>query len=254
MQREGVTFFAGVPDDVLGAARRARPDAASTCDAIAGNLRMAVSGGAALPVEMIKQFEERFGVDDPRGVRPVRDQPGRHVQPARTGRAKPGSIGQPVWGVEVRLVDDDWNDRRGRDGRGRRDRDPRPQRHEGLLRPARGHRRGDRRDGWFRTGDIGPPRRGRLLLHRRPREGHDHPRRLQRVPAGDRGGPASPTRRSASPRSSACRTSARRGGQGVRHPQARAPRSPRTSSSRWCKERMAATSTRASSSSATACR
>ena len=34
----------------------------------------------------------------------------------------------------------------------------------------------------------GPGRRGRLLLHRRPQEGPDHPRRLQRLPAGDRGG------------------------------------------------------------------
>ena len=33
-----------------------------------------------------------------------------------------------------------------------------------------------------------PRRRGRLLLHRRPQEGHDHPRRLQRLPARDRGG------------------------------------------------------------------
>ena len=43
-------------------------------------------------------------------------------------------------------------------------------------------------DGWFRTGDMGKRRRRRLLLHRRPQEGHDHPRRLQRVPARDRGG------------------------------------------------------------------
>ena len=34
----------------------------------------------------------------------------------------------------------------------------------------------------------GQGRRGRLLLHRRPQEGHDHPRRLQRLPARDRGG------------------------------------------------------------------
>ena len=44
------------------------------------------------------------------------------------------------------------------------------------------------RDGWFHTGDMAKRRRGRLLLHRRPQEGHDHPRRLQRLPARDRGG------------------------------------------------------------------
>src|SRR5690606_41826392 len=45
---------------------------------------------------------------------------------------------------------------------------------QGRLVPHRGHR---------------PPRRGGLLLHRRPVQGHDHPRRLQRVPpraGGDR--------------------------------------------------------------------
>ena len=56
-----------------------------------------------------------------------------------------------------------WN-RAGRDRRG----------HARRLVPLRRH------------GDGG---RGRLLLHRRPQEGHDHPRRLQRVPARDRGGP-----------------------------------------------------------------
>ena len=45
------------------------------------------------------------------------------------------------------------------------------------------------KDGWFATGDMATVRRGRLLLHRRPQEGHDHPRRLQRLPARDRGGP-----------------------------------------------------------------
>ena len=37
------------------------------------------------------------------------------------------------------------------------------------------------RDGWFHTGDLAHGRRRRLLLHRRPQEGHDHPRRLQRL-------------------------------------------------------------------------
>ena len=100
---------------------------------------------------------------------------------------KPGSIGTPVEGVEMRLIDDDWNTVPA--GRDRRDRDPRAQRDEGLLEQARGHGGGDQ-------GRLvphrrhGQGRRRRLLLHRRPQEGPDHPGRLQRVPAGDRGGPA----------------------------------------------------------------
>ena len=38
-------------------------------------------------------------------------------------------------------------------------------------------------DGWFRTGDLARQDDRRLLLHRRPQEGPDHPRRLQRLPA-----------------------------------------------------------------------
>ncbi len=86
----------------------------------------------------------------------------------------------------MKVVDEDDNDVAHR--RGGRDRHPRPQRHEGLLeaRPTRPqevmqgrlvpHRR------------HGHGRRGGLLLHRRSQEGHDHPRRLQRLPARDRGG------------------------------------------------------------------
>ena len=53
---------------------------------------------------------------------------------------------------------------------------------------GRTRRRRRSADGWFHTGDLARRRRGRLLLHRRPQEGADHPRRLQRLPAGDRGG------------------------------------------------------------------
>ena len=47
-------------------------------------------------------------------------------------------------------------------------------------------------------------RRGRLLLHRRPQEGPDHPRRLQRLPARDRGGALRAPGGRARPRWSAC--------------------------------------------------
>ena len=85
-----------------------------------------------------------------------------------------------------RSGDDDGNEVAA--GRGRRDRDPRPQRHEGLLEPPGGDRGGDRRRRLVPHRRHGQGRRGRLLLHRRPQEGPDHPRRLQRLPARDRGG------------------------------------------------------------------
>src|SRR3972149_268404 len=73
-------------------------------------------------------------------------------------------------------------------GRGGGARDPWAAGHEGVLEQARGHSRrppgrlaphgGRRADG-----------RGRVLLHRGPEEGHDPLLRIQRVPAGGRGGP-----------------------------------------------------------------
>ena len=86
----------------------------------------------------------------------------------------------------MKVVDDDDNDVE--PGRGRRDRHPRPQRDEGLL-EARGRDRGGHARRLVPLRRHGHGRRGRLLLHRRPQEGHDHPRRLQRLPARDRGGP-----------------------------------------------------------------
>ena len=143
----------------------------------------AISGGAALPVEVLRGFEQTFGTRRswratgcPRPHRWPRSTPRPSASPARSASRSRAS--------SCKLVD---AAARGRDGRGRRDRHPRAQRHEGLLAaPGREHGRDPRRLVPHRR--HGPPRRGRLLLHRRPQEGPDHPRRLQRLPAGDRGG------------------------------------------------------------------
>ena len=66
---------------------------------------------------------------------------------------------------------------------------------EALHRRLAAHRRS-----WLR-------RRGRLLVHRQPEEGADHPGRVQRVPARDRERAATPTRPWPRPPWSACPTS-----------------------------------------------
>ena len=59
----------------------------------------------------------------------------------------------------------------------------------------------------------------RLLLHRRPRQGHDHPRRREHLPARDRGGPLHARRRPRVRRDRRARRGARRGGpRGASHP------------------------------------
>ena len=101
-----------------------------------------MSGGAALPVEVLRGFEEAFGCIILEGYGLSETSPVACFNHPDRER-KPGSIGTPIEGVEMKLVDD--HRQRGGRGRGGRDRDPRPQRHEGLLEPPRSDRRGDRR-------------------------------------------------------------------------------------------------------------
>ena len=127
------------------------------------------------------------------GLRPVRDLTRRLVQPPRQGEQ--GRLDRH----SHRGRRDEAGGRRQERGarrRGRRDRHQGPQHHEGLLGARGRHGRGDR-GRLVLLGRHGQARRGRLLLHRRPQEGADHPRRLQRLPARDRGGAlrAQPSRR-----------------------------------------------------------
>ena len=87
---------------------------------------------------------------------------------------------------------------------------------------------------------MATPRRGRLLLHRRPQEGPDHPRRLQRLPAGDRGGALrAPGGRRGRRRRDPDPT-ARRGDRRRRRAAAPAPRPPPEELREFVKERVAA--------------
>jgi long-chain acyl-CoA synthetase len=102
LQDENVTFFAGVPTMYWALLHS---EAAETADVkkIAGNLRLCVSGGSALPVEVLKEFEARFGVTVLEGYGLSETSPvatfNRLDRPRRAG-----SIGLPVWGVEVKVV------------------------------------------------------------------------------------------------------------------------------------------------------
>ncbi len=149
MQNEEISFFAGVPTmywGLLGAL-----DEGVDVEKIAGNLRRAVSGGSALPVEILKQFKEKFGVQILEGYGLSETSPvATFSDPERDPR--PGSIGVPIWGVDVKLVDDDWNTVDGADQVG-----------EIAI---RGHnimkgyyKRAEAtaevmNNGWFRTGDL----------------------------------------------------------------------------------------------------
>lgn len=107
-QNFDITVFCGVPTmywALLNYPDKNKYDIAK----ISKTLRLGVSGGASLPVEIIKQFDEEFHV-------PILEGYGlSETSPVATfGRLdlerKPGSIGVPIVGVEVKLVDESGND------------------------------------------------------------------------------------------------------------------------------------------------
>ena len=103
IQRDRVTIFEGVP--TMYAAMLHLPDADPAKTA---TLQLCASGGAAMPVEILRGFEEKFGCAILEGYGLSETSPVASFNHPNTER-KPGSIGTPIEGVEMRLIDDDWN-------------------------------------------------------------------------------------------------------------------------------------------------
>lgn len=99
--RDRVTLFEGVPTmyaAMLAAAEGRQTDLSS--------LRCCVSGGSSLPVEVLKRFEQQFGCIILEGYGLSETSPVASFNHPHQVR-KPGSIGVPVRGVEMDLVDSD---------------------------------------------------------------------------------------------------------------------------------------------------
>jgi long-chain acyl-CoA synthetase len=100
IQRDAVTVFEGVPtmySALLSVADQAPPGATRS-------LRVCVSGGAALPVQVLADFEKAFGCTVLEGYGLSETSPAASFNhPNRPRRA--GSIGTPIEGVEMRVVD-----------------------------------------------------------------------------------------------------------------------------------------------------
>ncbi len=123
----------------------------STSSGSPRNLRVGVSGGASLPVEIIKEVKARLGVTILEGYGLSETSPvATFSDPDRDPR--PGSIGIPIWGVECKLIDDDWGTVEGSDEigevaiRGHNIMKGYLNRPEATAEVMR--------DGWFRTGDL----------------------------------------------------------------------------------------------------
>jgi long-chain acyl-CoA synthetase len=100
MQEHGVSFFAGVP--TMYFALLNHPDAGRHD---LGALRHCVSGGAPLPVEVLRSFDARHNVAILEGYGLSETSPAASFNLPERER-KPGSVGLPVWGCEMRLVDE----------------------------------------------------------------------------------------------------------------------------------------------------
>jgi long-chain acyl-CoA synthetase len=101
MESHQVTFFGGVPTMYLALLHY--PEAAQYD---INSLQLCVSGGAPMPVEVMRAFDERYGVTILEGYGLSETSPVASFNVLDRPR-KPGSIGVPIWGVEFRLVDDD---------------------------------------------------------------------------------------------------------------------------------------------------
>ncbi len=108
MAKEKVSFFAGVPTmywGLLGALDESGVDVQE----LAANLRVAAAGGSALPVEVHKEFERRFGVTILEGYGLSETSPVASFAP-RGEEVRVGSIGTPIPGVEMKLINEDWSE------------------------------------------------------------------------------------------------------------------------------------------------
>lgn len=150
MIAERVNFWIGVPT-MYWSLLKFVDETGFDVSAIRENMKVCTSGGAPMPVEVMKRFEEVFGVRVLEGYGLTETSPlacfNHFERPS-----KPGTVGQPIAGVEVRCVDEE---------------DvpvPAGERGEVVIRGPnvmKGYYKRPAataeafRNGWFHTGDIG---------------------------------------------------------------------------------------------------
>src|SRR5918994_4477634 len=102
--RDTVTIFQGVPTMY-----NAMLHSDSADDADTSSLRTCMSGGAAMPAELMRAFEEKFDCIILEGYGLSETSPVASFNHPDKER-KPGSIGTPIEGVEMQVWDDDGNE------------------------------------------------------------------------------------------------------------------------------------------------
>ena len=142
-----VTVFAGVPTMYSALLHHRNRD-----DYDLSRLRLCISGGSAMPVEVLRAFETAFGCVVLEGYGLSETSPVASFNPPDAER-KPGTIGTPIPGVEMRVVDENGDEvAQGDIGeitiRGHNVM-------KGYWRRPEATAAAITSDGWFHTGDIG---------------------------------------------------------------------------------------------------
>ncbi len=104
IEASGATIFPAVPS-MFNLMLRLRDEFTSKLS----SLRFAISGGAALPIDIMERFEVRFGKVIYEGDGPTECSPATCVNPIG-GLRKPGSVGLPMPGVAMKIADDSGQD------------------------------------------------------------------------------------------------------------------------------------------------
>ncbi len=150
MVKEKVNFWVGVPT-MYWALLKFADETGYDISGVKENMKVCTSGGAPMPVEVMKAFQEKFGVRVLEGYGLSETSPlatFNHFEKP----SKPGTVGQAIAGVEVKCVDE--NDVEV----------PRGTRGEVVIRGTnvmKGYYKRPEataeafRDGWFHSGDIG---------------------------------------------------------------------------------------------------
>src|SRR5690349_1673324 len=147
MQRDGVTHFYGVPTMFGALLHHPERESFDT-----SSLRTCITGGASMPVEVLRGFEQALGAVVLEGYGLSETSPvacSNHPDKER----KAGSIGTPIEGVEMKVVDDNGNEvAQGEPGeiqiRGHNVM-------KGYWNLPEATAAAITPDGWFSTGDIG---------------------------------------------------------------------------------------------------
>jgi len=150
MVKEKVNFWVGVPT-MYWALMKYVEETGYDISRIAESMKVCTSGGAPMPVEVMKAFETKFNVRVMEGYGLSETSPlatFNHFEKP----SKAGTVGQPIFGVEVKCFDD--NDNEVSPG----------ERGEVVIRGTnvmKGYYKRPEataeafRNGWFHTGDIG---------------------------------------------------------------------------------------------------